>query len=181
MKRNTTVDDYIYKCDHEECNKKLLDIYKMIKIVLKENVYKKLQTKLIYNMIWSITEVNGGKKKVRCWSAEAYKRYIENRKEGKKLRGLQHEHVVRIKGIIERLIESKRDEQKIDEILSSVSVCLVTNEEHTLLDKDNNIDGVDKYRLAGIIILDMSPEGGKRPITYEEFKDRCRVTIVESD
>jgi hypothetical protein len=67
-------------------------------------------------------------------------------------RKLRHEHVFQRSKMIERL--KKATPEQIDIILADAVGCTVTTEEHTRLSKYGNYYGWERYRKAGIAVID---------------------------
>jgi hypothetical protein len=55
--------------------------------------------------------------------------------------------------MIEALLQAKSED--VDEILRNAVGCTVTKEEHTLLEQFKHLDGWERYRQAGMVVIDM--------------------------
>lgn len=92
-------------------------------------------------MLWKITEADG-KYTARYQSQGAMEPGAE----------LHHEHVFQKKRMIDRLIAASAEE--IDGILADACCCVVTRQEHERLKSYDNEYGWERYRKAGIVVID---------------------------
>lgn len=96
--------------------------------------------------IWKISEADG-KYKTRYQSVAALARSTELHHEE-----LRHEHPFERKKLIDELIEFPED---IDRIAKKSFGCVVTLKDHMKLNKvDKSLSGWDRYREAGIPVMD---------------------------
>jgi len=107
--------------------------------------------------IWMITEANG-KYGVPYWSEGVYnlvQKYDGNLKAVLKPRHpIRHEHVNPRKYVVEEVMKNP---DQMEEILLKKSIaCLVTHEEHVLLDHTDT--GFARYKAAGIRVWDVETE-----------------------
>jgi hypothetical protein len=101
---------------------------------------------LLDTMLWKISEADG-KYKTRHQSHGAL--------ECNNKRLLQHDHVYPKKRMIDVLLAAKPEE--VDGILANAIGCTVTKDEHLHLSKfDDEHSGWDRYRKAGILVVDTS-------------------------
>jgi hypothetical protein len=131
---------------HPESEKRIQSATLMIKHILAGRTSQILEVhirELLDKMIWKITEADG-KSNTRYQSELAL-----SKPAGVKL---QHEHVYQKKKMIDLLLQAKRNE--IDKILASACGCYVTKEEHARLSPFKNDYGWDRYRKAGIVVVD---------------------------
>jgi hypothetical protein len=70
---------------------------------------------------------------------------------------LRHDHVFQQAKMLDALMEAKPE--GVDAILRNAVGCTVTKEEHYLLDRYKHLDGWERYKQAGIVVIDM--ETGK--------------------
>ena len=101
--------------------------------------------KLLDRALWMLTEVDG-KYNIRYYSKKAFK--IRDKKQ------LRHEHVYPRKFIIDSLFEDPGNYSNI--IDEHAIACIVTKDEHDTL--DNNTDGWERYKRAGIDVLDLKKD-----------------------
>jgi hypothetical protein len=97
-------------------------------------------------LLWKLTEAEGGKYGTRFKSSGAAG--CEDKKK------LRHDHVFQRKRMVAALMKAAPDE--VDKILETAVGCIVTVEEHDLLSSkfDKKCDGWERYRRAGIIVID---------------------------
>ena len=125
----------------EERKKGIILLAKAIlsnKILSDKKIHSKYIKELLSILIWKITEIHG-KHNTRYISFG-----VKNNK-GKPI----HEHVIPRKILIEQILKSPK---QTEEILNSTIGCLVTKEEHALL--DNNGNGWERYKIAKIKVYD---------------------------
>ena len=82
---------------------------------------------------------------------------------------LRHDHVFQRANMIDALMQAKPED--IEEILKNAVGCTVTKEEHTLLERFKHLDGWERYRQAGIIVIDMETEKPREFPASREGKD----------
>jgi hypothetical protein len=75
---------------------------------------------------------------------------------------LRHDLVFQRANMIDALLRAKPED--VDSIIQGAVGCTVTNDEHTRLDRFKHLDGWERYRQAGIVVIDM--ETGK---PFESF------------
>lgn len=143
----------IYKYILSAEGKEQIDISRgVIKAILKMLVPPEYKKSLMHNMIWKISGANY-KDKTRYCSAEAIK---DNEK-------AQHDHVFTIDSIKKRFLKYINDKDEFDRTVNLIIGCSVTKTEHKKLTKlgYTKIIGWERYKKAGIKVLDMSCEPPK--------------------
>lgn len=118
-------------------------------LAMGDDVDKPLKRRFLSNCLWHITQASGRNKyQMRYRSRGA--RDIRERS------ALRHDHVYRRKEMVQKLIDSP---DQIDQILKRAIACIVTKDEHELLNhidqKHSGEDGWQRYELAGIEVIDM--------------------------
>jgi len=129
---------------HPKAEQRTLSASLLIKHVLSGRSADVLEVhirELLDTMLWKITEANG-KYTARCQSQGAMELGVN----------LQHKHVFQKKQMINRLMTAPIDE--IDRILADACCCVVTRQEHERLKPFDNEYGRERYRKAGIIVID---------------------------
>jgi hypothetical protein len=97
--------------------------------------------------LWKITEAQSTHKhRTRFCSQEAYSSPETD---------LRHDHVFQRAIMIKELINGRPED--VDTILKKAVACTITKEEHTLLSRHSDVDGWDRYRRAGINVIDTMP------------------------
>jgi hypothetical protein len=95
-------------------------------------------------LIWDVSEADG-KYNLRFRSCGALKPGAP----------LQHEHVTELDTVARELLAHP---ERVDKILEGVVSCVVTKSEHARLGRvsraDPRLDGWDRYRAAGVAVLD---------------------------
>jgi hypothetical protein len=128
----------------------------LIKLLLKaENRHEVLPEhtrELLDKLLWKLTERDGSKYKTRLQSQRAL--------DSSAVRGLRHEHVFQKEIMINLLMAAAPDE--IDGILQDAVGCTVTIEEHARLAPFDKEYGWERYRKAGIEVI--NAETGERVI-----------------
>jgi hypothetical protein len=66
---------------------------------------------------------------------------------------LRHDHVCQRAIMIDTLLQAKSED--VDEILRNAVGCTVTKDEHILLERFKRFDGWERYRQAGLVVIDM--------------------------
>ncbi|WP_260703084.1 hypothetical protein [Edaphobacter flagellatus] len=99
---------------------------------------------LLTVLLWKITEAESKKYDTRFQSEGAVHRSSDT--------VLRHEHVFQRKKMIAEL--ENASVQEVDDILAKAVGCTVTLEEHVLLSKFDDDYGWDRYRKAGIRVVD---------------------------
>lgn len=123
----------------------IADCKKVVESILKLDISDVIKGKVIRLMIWNITGAYG-KTKTRFIS-----KGVKNDIEKKELKYI-HEHVFRIKLIIDNIL---KDKSNFEKYLDNAVVCTVTEDEHKKLNKvDKKLDEWDRYNEAGIIVYD---------------------------
>ncbi len=64
----------------------------------------------------------------------------------------RHDHVFQKAKMIDDLV--KGGPNSVDEIVSKAVACTITREEHLILNGHNDLDGWERYRKAGITVID---------------------------
>jgi hypothetical protein len=131
---------------HPEAERRIKSATLMIKHILagrSPDVLDAHIRELLDKMIWKITEADG-KNDTRYQSEVALSKPNGIR--------LQHGHVYQKKNMIDLLLRAKADE--IDKILALACGCCVTEQEHVRLSQFNSDYGWERYRKAGIIVID---------------------------
>ncbi|MEK6880662.1 MAG: hypothetical protein AABY22_13680 [Nanoarchaeota archaeon] len=128
-------------------NLDLEELYNLINYVKDLNISEKLKKKILDNLIWKVTEINGKYEGVSYWSEEALKFRGKKKIYPKELR---HEHVWTRKYLIRELLSGKSAKEMADKIVA----CIVTKYEHGLLKKD--CEGWDRYKDTGVSVKKVS-------------------------
>jgi hypothetical protein len=104
--------------------------------------------------LWKVTEAEGRSKHKTQLQSQAARSAPRGTK-------LQHDHVFQRSKMVDTLLEAKPD--AIDGILKRAVGCTITKDEHARLNGFKYLDGWDRYRAAGIVVINM--ETGK-PFTF---------------
>lgn len=99
---------------------------------------------LLTVLLWKVTEAESSKYKTRFQSKSAFA--CADRKQ------LRHEHVFQRAKMIDELLEAMPSE--IERLLTKATGCIVTLEESHQLAKQDIHYGWERYRRAGIVVLD---------------------------
>ena len=108
-------------------------------VVLPEHVRE-----LIGILLWKITEADG-KYNTRYRTQSALT--CEDRTQ------LRHEHVYQRSKMIDALLQAEL--QDVEQILQSAVACTVTVQEHLSLNQFDEEYGWERYRKAGLVVIDM--------------------------
>lgn len=128
-------------------------------IVSADGIPDRLARDLLNMVTWYATE-HPHKYQIRWRSAEAVK--YRGKRKGSALR---HEHVFSRKWLIDNLLEHPGH---VEDILKSAIACLVRKGEAARLDRvPDAVHGWERYRAAGIEVLDMAH--GARPVSIDEL------------
>jgi hypothetical protein len=126
-------------------DEKIRSSISVIEALLPLDIDDKLKAKFLSNCLWQITQAEGRSKyEIRYRSQAAMN---APRKQ------LRHEHVTQRKAMVKALIARPADAR---EIVAKAQGCVVTKDEHTRLNSvGKSIDGWERYREAGIVVIDM--------------------------
>jgi hypothetical protein len=102
---------------------------------------------LLDTLLWRITEADG-KLNTRYKTSGALACTDKSQ--------LRHEHVFQRSKMIKALIGAKSDADAVGEILKNAIACVVTVDEHDYLRKFDDYYGWERYRKAGLIVMDTS-------------------------
>jgi hypothetical protein len=108
--------------------------------------------------LWKVTEAEGSSKHKTQLQSQAARTAPRGTK-------LQHDHVFQRAKMVDTLLEA--EPHGIDAILQGAVGCTITKDEHTRLNDFKHLDGWDRYRAAGIVVIDM--DTGK-PFTFPGSK-----------
>lgn len=125
---------------------------RLVNLVLQENSLLPKHKKTIMHLAqWFVSEADG-KHKTRFRS----KLVVDlARDEPTSREAIIHEHVFSRKEVTDQLLDKP---DSTGDILDTVLGCIVTKKEHDKLHKiKNNISGWQRYKNAGIVVYDMSP------------------------
>ncbi len=132
---------YFQKKNREEIISSAVSTVKQI--LAMQDVLEKHKREILSVMIWKISEANGR------WNTRYFSAGVLSDKDEK----LQHEHVVPRKFLIDRLLNNPKSYKSI---LSEITACIVTKEEHQKLNSSNSSWG--RYKQAGIKVWDRLEE-----------------------
>lgn len=138
---------------HAKATERRASAIHLVKVLLEHKdplVLRAHLRELLTTLLWKLTEAESSKYKTRYQSQAAIERSA-----GVKL---QHEHVYQRAKMIDALLEAKPDQ--IDEILGVAVGCTVTTEEAALLAQFDSDYGWERYRKAGITVLDTKHSPG---------------------
>lgn len=119
---------------------------RLIKLLLQEDseLLPEHRQEFLSLALWKITEAESTHKhRTQFCSQAAYNSPKEE---------LRHDHVFQRKLMVRELIES--GPENVDEILKKAVACTITKEEHTRLNQHKELDGWERYRSAGITVID---------------------------
>ncbi len=119
----------------------------LIKLLLAEDrpgVLTEHYVELLGILLWKLTEADSQKHKTRFQTQGALNRCGNTK--------LQHEHVFQKAKMIALLMKAKPEE--VDSILQDAVGCTVTKEEHEVLKGFDAEYGWDRYRKAGLTVID---------------------------
>jgi hypothetical protein len=124
-----------------------------LEITTRESAGKTKTLKLVEEPLWKISEAFG-KYKTRYFSERAVRSVVERFGKRRSV-GLQHDHVVPRKRLVELLFE---EPTKLDQVVGLCVGCAVLETEHpSLTAHEQNVDLRDvwgKYRNAGLRVVD---------------------------
>ncbi len=145
--------DYERPADADERIERAITV---IEALLPLKINERMKKKFLSNCLWQITQAEGrNKHEIRFRSQGAIN---APRKE------LRHEHVTQRKAMVKALIDRPGDARNI---VAQAQGCVVTKDEHSLLnDVDKLIDGWERYRRAGVVVMDMQTS---EPMEFPEL------------
>ena len=137
---------------HPEADERVRSAVLAIKSILPLDLYPAHKRELLSVCLWKLTEAESrGKYNLRFQTPAA----LEAPRSEK-----QHEHVVERKSIVDALLASPGE---TDKILEGAVGCTVTKDEHRRLSalsrERPDLEGWDRYRAAGIRVLDLKTGG----------------------
>ncbi len=133
---------------HPEYQERKTSAIALIKLLLenrKPEILSQHCRELLTVLLWKLTEAeshNKYKTRYQTQGAMACRETSE----------LRHEHVYQRSKMIDRLLKAKPDE--FDKILAGAVGCTVTIDEHSRLAKWDDEYGWDRYRKAGLVVID---------------------------
>ncbi|MCH7568755.1 MAG: hypothetical protein IIA87_05015 [Nanoarchaeota archaeon] len=107
----------------------LSELYEVIEKICLLKINMDIKKRLLNELIWKISEINGKYNGVRYWTEKALE-VKRKRKASEFPKYLTHEHVFSRKYIKEELVEAKDDMGIIKEILHKIQACVVEKKEH---------------------------------------------------
>jgi hypothetical protein len=137
--------EYKFK-EHPSARARLRSAVHLIKLLLQENseVLREHRQELLSIALWKVTEAESvHKHRTRFCSQTVY-----NAPESE----CRHDHVFQRAIMIRDLMNSGPD--GVENILEGAVACTVTREEHATLDQHRCVDGWERYRRAGITVID---------------------------
>lgn len=133
---------------HPDAAKRIQSAKDAIKASLPLDLYPAHKHELLSVCLWKLTEAYSFHKHNLRYQTPAAMAAPKQEK--------QHEHVFKRKKVVKALIA---EPDRVEEILSDVVGCTVTKEEHSRLTKLSRVrpelDGWERYREAGITVLDL--------------------------
>lgn len=131
---------------HPRAEERLRSAVLLVKALLQTpGLIPEHRKKFVKLALWEVTEAEGkAKYKTRFQSQKALSAGPETK--------LQHEHVYPRAKMSDALLAAKPED--IDEILKNAVGCTVTEEEHDRLGGFKHCDGWERYRKAGIVVID---------------------------
>lgn len=133
---------------HPEYQERKTSAILLIKLLLenrKPEILSQHYRELLTVLLWKLTEAeshNKYKTRFQTEGAIACRDAIK----------LRHEHVHQRSKMIDRLLDAKLEE--VDGILENAVGCTVTIDEHARLAKCDDEYGWDRYRKAGLVVID---------------------------
>jgi hypothetical protein len=109
---------------------------------------------LLRILMWKVTEAESSSHRTRFQSQDALKSGAEAK--------LRHDHVFQCVKMRDELLAHP---ERADEILESAVGCTVTSVEHDRLHKFDEEYGWERYRKAGIVVMDTSKQP-PQPLDY---------------
>lgn len=106
-------------------------------------IMRRHKERVIREMIWKITECDG-KFKTQYRS--------EMVMFGANDALVEHEHVTTIESLISEILANPKE---LDKLKNNIMACLVTEEEHKKLKRRDNGNGWERYKRAGIHVIDV--------------------------
>jgi hypothetical protein len=97
--------------------------------------------------LWKLTEAE--------WTHKYKTRYRSQAALSAVKKELRHDHVFQREKMVEALLSNP---DSVDDILSRAVGCTITKDEHVMLNKFKNLDGWERYKQAGITVVDMEEQ-----------------------
>lgn len=143
---------------HHQAVERKRSAYILTKALLskKQEVLSTHLDELLGILLWKITEAESTKYRTQYQSQDA----LKYRDKG----NLRHDHVYQCAKMIALLKEAKSDSE-IEQILDVAKGCTVTYDEHLHLHSFDEEYGWDRYRKAGIVVMDTSKQP-PQPVDY---------------
>ena len=136
---------------HPDADERVRSALKVIESLLPLDIYPTMKRRFLSNCLWQITQAEGKTKYDLRYRSESS--LSASRKEWR------HEHVFRRKEMVDALLANPA---AAEEIAAAAFGCVVTKSEHALLrgiDRTHReVNGWDRYRLAGIVVMDMATQ-----------------------
>jgi hypothetical protein len=107
-------------------------------------LWKAHRVEFLKKALWKVTEADGVRKHETLYRSKASLRQSND---------LRHDHVWQRANMVKNLMANPND---VEAILNKAVGCTITKHEHTLLNRFSNLDGWERYRQAGIVVIDMA-------------------------
>jgi hypothetical protein len=144
---------------HEFAEERKHSSHVLIRILLQENagLSDEHRQEFLRLALYKVTEAEGAHKlRTRFMSDAAIALVKAMGSDADK--ELQHEHVFQRAKMAEALIKARSNPDAVDELLSAAVGCTVTKDEHHHLSEFKHLDGWERYRKAGIAVIDTKEE-----------------------
>ena len=126
-----------------DLSQRLADIRLLLDSIRQMEIAEPLKKRMLVHGVWEVARASGN----------YYSRYRSERVRNTVGEPIQRDHIFKKRTLVEELLSPSPN---LDKILDQAQCCIVTKNEHDKLhDIDNNLDGWDRYREAGILVYDM--------------------------
>jgi hypothetical protein len=132
--------------EHRDSEARLRSAIALIKLLLQPNaqILAEHRQEFLSIALWKITEAEATHKHRTRLCSEAVFAAPDCE--------CRHDHVFQRALMVQRLLNSKPDD--VEKILGEAVACTITKDEHSLLNAHAHLDGWERYRAAGIVVID---------------------------
>ena len=139
---------------HERADERMRSAANLVKVILQSpDLSKEHRLEFVKLALWKVTEAEWGKHDLRFRSKAASSMLRDHRSYKWRDKHLRHDHVFQRKHMVDELLNASPE--AVATILNKAIGCIVTKAEHDNLRQFKNFDGWERYRQAGIVIIDM--------------------------
>lgn len=136
---------------------------KLVRFALSAELHPDARRRVLNEALWIATESEYPKHKLSFRTPHADAEILRKDADTELGARVRHEHVMPRKWLRERIIQNPDDAEAV---LASAVGCVVTVAEAEILDRIKDAVGWDRYKQAGLTVIEVQPDGSIKPFTY---------------